>query len=349
MYDNVFRQMEIEEYSRKKETDSQIIYDQIKKENIVKRNIKKTVSLICVIAMLFSLSGSTPVSHSMPAEEMSLEEIKSCPEAEEYMTEYADAYITSDETITYVVDTEKIHYKDENGKWQDIDNTIVADSEWDYRNKANDLKMLFKSDDEGIVSRLEKEGYLLQFRLLTDSSAEAVSSIDSKSNEYIENLNEKGNVLFYETDEYKVAYTARAEMLKEDVILYEKPEFNKIEYIIETEGLEYEEEEREYTAHNEDEPDGEGIFTYTVKTGVFKNEEGKEIFEIGSFYMTDSSEKQCSIDWDIKEAENKLILYLDEECLNNAQYPVIVDPSVMVSGSSDTFDTCVDQQYPSSN
>ena len=161
MYDNVFRQMEIEEYSRKKETDSQIIYDQIKKENIVKRNIKKTVSLICVIAMLFSLSGSIPVSHSMPAEEMSLEEIKSCPEAEEYMTEYADAYITSDETITYVVDTEKIHYKDENGKWQDIDNTIVADSEWDYRNKANDLKMLFKSDDEGIVSRLEKEGHSL--------------------------------------------------------------------------------------------------------------------------------------------------------------------------------------------
>ncbi len=252
MYDNVFRQMEIEEYSRIKETDSQTIYDQIKNESIVKRNIKKTVSLICVIVMLFSLSGSTPVSHSMPAEEMSLEEIKSCPKAEEYMTEYADAYITSDDAMTYVVDTEKIHFKDENGKWQDIDNTIVADSEWDYRNKANDLKMLFKSDDEGIVSRLEKEGYSLQFRLLTESSAEAVSSIDSKSNEYIENLNEKENVLFYETDEYTAAYTARAEMLKEDIILYEKPEFNKIEYLIETEGLEYEEEEREYTAHNED-------------------------------------------------------------------------------------------------
>ena len=30
--------------------------------------------------------------------------------------EYADAYITSDDTMTYVVDTEKIHFKDENGK-----------------------------------------------------------------------------------------------------------------------------------------------------------------------------------------------------------------------------------------
>ncbi len=110
------------------------------------------------LMLILSLSGSTPVPQNMAAEEMSLEEIKSCPEAEEYMTEYADAYITSDETMTYVVDTEKIHFKDENGKWQDIDNTIVADSEWDYRNKANDLKMLFKSDDEGIVSRLEKEG-----------------------------------------------------------------------------------------------------------------------------------------------------------------------------------------------
>ena len=38
------------------------------------------------------------------------------PKAEEYMTEYADAYITSDDTMTYVVDTEKIHFKDENGK-----------------------------------------------------------------------------------------------------------------------------------------------------------------------------------------------------------------------------------------
>jgi hypothetical protein len=37
-----------------------------------------------------------------------------------------------------------------------------------------------------------------------------------------------------------------------NIIPYEKPEFNKIEYLIDTEGLEYEEEKREYTAHNED-------------------------------------------------------------------------------------------------
>ena len=87
--------------------------------------------ILTVIVFLFSLCGNAEAEENKDNTELSYEEILQSPKAEEYMTEYADAYITSDETITYVVDTEKIHYKDENGKWQDIDNTIVADSEWD--------------------------------------------------------------------------------------------------------------------------------------------------------------------------------------------------------------------------
>ncbi len=63
--------------------------------------------------------------------------------------------------------------------------------------------------------------------------------------------------------------------------------------------------------------------------------------------MTDSSEKQCSIDWDINEAENRLILHLDEEFLGSAIYPVVIDPTV--SGPSNTYDTYASRANPDTN
>ena len=52
-----------------------------------------------------------------------------------------------------------------------------------------------------------------------------------------------------------------------------------------------------------------------------------------------------------QKGEYRITLTVDSDFLNatDTVFPVIVDPSVMVTGSSETFDTCVDQQYPTSN
>jgi len=44
-----------------------------------------------------------------------------------------------------------------------------------------------------------------------------------------------------------------------------------------------------------------------------------------------------------------LTVTADPDFLENAAYPVIIDPTTMVTGTSSTVDTCVDEQYPTSN
>jgi len=44
------------------------------------------------------------------------------------------------------------------------------------------------------------------------------------------------------------------------------------------------------------------------------------------------------------------VISASEEFLNSADtvYPVIIDPSIMITGTSSTYDTCVDEEYPTS-
>lgn len=89
---------------------------------------------------------------------------------------------------------------------------------------------------------------------------------------------------------------------------------------------------------------------------VFRNTKGDIIFQLAPMYMEDANGKRSesvfyTVQTGAQKGEYRITLTVDSDFLNAADtvFPVIVDPSVMITGSSETFDTCVDQQYPTSN
>lgn len=89
---------------------------------------------------------------------------------------------------------------------------------------------------------------------------------------------------------------------------------------------------------------------------VFRNTKGDIIFQLAPMYMEDANGKRSesvfyTVQTGAQKGEYRITLTVDSDFLNAAYtvFPVIVDPSVMITGSSETFDTCVDQQYPTSN
>ena len=120
----------------------------------------KTIIICCLtLAMLLSIGISTGLAEEdrnhIVIEERTVEEIMQFPQNENMKTEYANAYQTSEDTVTYVIGTEKINFMDENGTWQEVSNAIVQNKgekgPYNYSNEANDFITSFGVNENGDV------------------------------------------------------------------------------------------------------------------------------------------------------------------------------------------------------
>ena len=130
-----------------------------------------------------------------------------------------------------------------------------------------------------------------------------------------------------------IAYTVKTNVLKEDIILNDPSATNVFEMDILAKGVSMVER------------DG-GVF--------FIDSEGNKVFRLTPLFMIDANGKYSEdVTYTIEPSKKggKITITADRDFLDAAdtQYPVIIDPSIMVAGTSDTFDTCVDEQYPNSN
>ena len=130
-----------------------------------------------------------------------------------------------------------------------------------------------------------------------------------------------------------ISYTVSTNTLKEDIILKKPTEINSFSYTVNT-----------------------GNLSVDVVDNIvsFVDNSGNEVFRLAPLYMMDASGKRSEeLSYSITSNGTKYTLTItaDAAFLNDAdtQYPVVIDPSVMITGANNTYDTCVDQQYPSSN
>lgn len=304
--------------------------------------MRKTLLLKLIAILLICVLGMQSAALANPTDNTSSFAYGKEIEIEDLRTTDSKTYQLSDGLFKYVGYAEEVHYKDSNGKFADIDNSITSSAEKDgytYTNKANSWRAYFSNQLS--VSKavlLETGDYSLSFSMPSASqqnAAKKAADMTEHADSYYEDKKSDNRAVIYQEAlaGVDVVYTVRTSGLKEDIVLKNAAVPHSFEFVLTADGL---------TAVKRD------------GTVYFQDREGNDIFHIGSLYMIDSNGKYSeSVTCSIHQVKNgySLVISASEEFLNAADtvYPVIIDPSIMITGTSNTFDTCVDEQYPSSN
>lgn len=305
------------------------------------------------------LMADKSVSTADVGNNQDLDTIIACSEIESLKTENANAYQTADGKITYVIDANKINYKDKAGNWQIVNDNIVYinnnNGGYTFQNASNDFICSFGINQDGVaISRIEKRGYSIEFGIqgneLTTLGNDNI--LVAKDADYLNQLNSQKNTIIYKDvfPNMDLAYTINGDTLKEDFIVYTNPNLSEITYSMKLRGLAFEKKIEESVGYNED--TGEET-KQTIESGIFFDPEtGEEIFSLADFSMIDSNGKSsAAMEWDYTQIGDEYVLrlYLDTAFMeaDSTSYPVIIDPTIQ--GPAVTYDTYASQLYPDNN
>ena len=218
-------------------------------------------------------------------------------------------FLREDGTFKAVVYNEDIHYL-KNGKYEEIDNTIVEEEDF-YTNKSNSYKVKFAKNSKKNLVEIEKDGYYLKIKLNNNK----FNKFDIKKQElkYIDIL-----------DNIDIDYKVMNNKVKEGLILKDKSCIGKkILFDVDT-NLEL-------------------LLKEDKSIVALKN--NKEYFKIDAPFMIDSKNKEnfnVCYKLDKKNKGYVLELELDNEWLQEATFPVIVDPTITNFGENNTvYDTYI--------
>ena len=221
-----------------------------------------------------------------------------------------------------------------------IDNTIVPQEYFSknaacqYANAACDTKVYFSDTEPSVL--LSYHGYQLSFAMADSSISQMKVGENCNSYQFPEYDLQSGNCITY----YNVKQST-------DLI-----------YSVINSGV------KEYLILKDQHAPAEFRFTFDTGEYTIKADEsgmpcvydlsGQLIFEFGSLYAIDSAGKGTEeVFYEILREDNIIMveIRIDETYLNDPDrvYPVLIDPSVTVSGYSDTFDACVCSMYPDTN
>lgn len=300
-----------------------------------------TMLLIPVFA---SAAANIDVDAPEPAEAFVISEIAS------KRTETSKTYRMSDGTYKYVAYAEPVHYLDAAGVYHEIDNTLSAyskDGVQGLKNTANAWSVIFGNsltDPEAV--RITSGNHSIAFSMPGAAAARVIQATELRNVYNINSAAERCGQCYNElaqssssaiyTDVYDntdIAYTVHSCGLKEDIILRKAPDSNEFIFDIRTNGL------RAAVDGN---------------TVLFTDAGGNSIFRLASMYALDAAGKRSDdVEYELENNGDfyRLIVRASEDFLydENTVYPVIIDPTTMVTGTATTYDTCIDEQYPNSN
>lgn len=218
-------------------------------------------------------------------------------------------YLNEDGTITAYMYDEDIHYLD-NGEYKEIDNSLIEENEY-ITNKNNNFKI-----------KLYKNKYLVNIDLDNDNYL----NIKLK-NGFGVNAKQENNKVIYEDvlPNIDFHYLIHGKSLKENIYLKDKINTNII-FDIET-NLELVIENNKIKALNKD----------------------KNIYTFDSLFMKDSNNiinENCQYELSGDNGKYEITLKLDQAYLENASYPILVDPSINADEIENVFDATLFSDNP---
>lgn len=226
-------------------------------------------------------------------------------------------FLQEDGTIIAKIYSEDIHYL-ENGKYEEIDNTLIEEKEY-YTNKKNSYKVHFSKKTQKNIMKMENSNHYLDIRLKQEKPVSLIKGI-RKSN-FVDNLKYQ-DILNNIDLEYKIL----PNKVKESIVIKEKNNIPAtIDFIVDT--------------------DLNLILNNNKSISAIKD--SNTYFVIDAPYMVDANGKiNKNIHYELVSDVNgyKLTLILDTAWLNRVDiaYPVTIDPTITNSGNDGSvYDTYI--------
>ena len=304
----------------------------------MKRRILKLICVLMCILML--LSGHVGALNS--GKETGSDKITRVEELIGERTANSKTYLMSDGSYEASVYAADVHYVSQAGAYEDIDNRIIPyqksidNNSYAYKNSANRFTVRFGGQSAYPV-RIEYESYSLSLRPSGMRAAEGTLFGDYKYRSAVRGMAAPKSSIVYEEvyPNVDILYEVRDNGFKEFIIIKDEIGSNEFYFDIAFDGVEaFEHEGQVYFADSEDETnkvfvvnelfalDAAGAYTDDVRVSYISNGAAPKLrVTVDSAFLTDESR----------------------------EYPIVVDPSVMVTGANNIADSFVRQGSPSTN
>lgn len=317
----------------------------------IKGSIRK-IALVLSITMFMTLLQSFAFNSIFESAKAQSIPIKVLGELENKRDRFTKVFLQSDGSEVSITSAQALNYK-LNGKWEDIDNTLISDKDEAgddvFVNSKSSYKVkLPKVLKQGKPVVMEKEGYKLSFSLKDSINSSIANKKENAANpeekseaKKLSKLETKSSEVSYSNvkNSNEIKYYAMPEQLKEEIILNNKP----------TEAVSY---TYEITAY--------GLTPKILedKSIEFYNDKNlnEPIFIIPAPFMYDK-ENVISNDIEVSFVESGkdtyTLTYLPLfSWLNDGKrvYPVAIDPSVQTTkDTTNVDDASVFQSNPNTN
>lgn len=213
----------------------------------MKKNTKKmgVIVFICLSLMIFNIPFSYALENDIKSNNLNSKVV--VQEVEELREEFSKHYLNTDGTITAVTYNDTIHYQDKDGKWKNIDNTLIEKQEMksisknvnDYiapnDNPLFDIKFNKKASSNSLFN-VSIDNHYLNFNIENANDVNAVIKNNNTENFSTFALNDITSDLTYKNifDSSDIEFEINSTRLLTKIILNEKPRSNKIKFSIKT-------------------------------------------------------------------------------------------------------------------
>ncbi len=302
---------------------------------------KVFLKVICILIYLFMLINGHAGALN-PGKEAAGNKITRVEELIGERTANSKTYLMSDGSYEASVYAADVHYVSQAGAYEDIDNSIIPyqksidNNSYAYKNSANRFTVRFGGQSAYPV-RIEYESYSLSLRPSGMRAAEGTLFGDYKYRSAVRGMAAPKSSIVYEEvyPNVDILYEVRDNGFKEFIIIKDETGSNEFYFDIAFDGVEaFEHEGQVYFADSEDETnkvfvvnelfalDAAGAYTDDVKVSYISNGAAPKLrVTVDSAFLTDESR----------------------------EYPIVIDPSVMVTGANNIADSFVRQGSPSTN
>jgi LysM repeat protein len=235
------------------------------------------------------------------------------------------SFSTGTGQTTALVYLDKIHYKDELGTLQDIDNTLVTSNKGKqdskvYQNKANDFTAAFPAS-------LTK-GQSIKIAKKSGTSVELIPSEGDFTKSAVKDNAILYNDVFTGID---YQYTVLNTKVKEDIVLNNQVDKTTFNFAVKTTGVELKEEHGAISGYEQ----GSTTPAWVLSAPYMVDANGKR-----------SDKVKLELDKNIL-TDNHITITVNKDWLTAPEraYPVRIDPTVTIE-SGDILDNCVEQGSP---
>lgn len=254
----------------------------------------------------------------------------------------SDTYLMSDGTLQCVLYSYDKYYLDADKKYVEIDNSIVRvksaaeRAKYAYSNALNSSKVYFTDKTVPSVLIESSSGKRIEFEAADAKAAYPTIAAKASANALKDIAHVGQNSVNY-ADVYKdvdLTYIVENGIVKEYIILKSQEAQTKFSFKFSLNGLTPKET-----------VDGRIVFVET---------DGKKIFELRPLFAVDAEgayTEKLKYELTVKDDEALIAISLDEEYAHDKEraYPIVIDPTVMITGADTTYDSFVSEKYPNTN